>query len=135
MSQTALAAYDGSAAARRALDYAADLAGAGGIVAVVNVIPVNGLSARVETVSAKERARQRALLREARAALSRRRVEVVTVPAVGEPLEEILSAARALDATVILAGRGAAGRRRHPFHGSLGVKLAKRAGCDVLLAA
>jgi len=85
-------------------------------------------------VSAEERARQRALLREARAALSRRRVEVVTVAAVGEPLAEVLAAARALDAAVILAGRGGAGRR-HLLHGSFGVRLAKRAGCDVLLAA
>jgi nucleotide-binding universal stress UspA family protein len=134
VSQTVLAAYDGSPSARRALGYAADLAGPGGTVAVVNVIPVSGLSARVETVTAEERARQRALLREARAALSRRRVEVVTVPAAGEPLTEILDAARDVDATVILAGRGGAGRR-HLLHGSFGVKLAKRAACDVLLAA
>jgi nucleotide-binding universal stress UspA family protein len=130
---TVLVAYDGSASAQRALEYAAALATPGGTVAVIHVVPVRGVSSRLETVTAEESARQRALLREARAALSRWHGSVVLVPALGDPLEEILTAAADLDASVIVSGRGR-NTRTHP-HRRLGVRLARRAACDVLLAA
>src|SRR5437762_10767902 len=96
-------AYDGSPAAGRALAYAADLAEPHGTVVVVNVIEISGLSARVETVSAAERARQRQRLREARGVLSHRRVAVRIVPSVGDVYTEVLAAAVNCDASVILA--------------------------------
>jgi Universal stress protein family len=127
-------AYDGSPAAGRALAYAADLAEPYGTVVVVNVIEVSGVSARLETVSAAERARQRQRLREARGILSSRHVAVRTVPSAGDVYTEVLAAAAECDARVIVAGRG---RRdaRHPFHRPLGLRLARGAGRDVLVAA
>jgi len=126
-------AYDGSAAAGRALAYAADLAKPDGTVVVVNVIEVSGVGARLETVSAAERARQRQVLREARAVLSNRHVAVRVVPAAGDVYAEVLAAAAESDADVIVSGRGKhdAG---HPLHRPLGLRLARGAGRDVFVA-
>jgi nucleotide-binding universal stress UspA family protein len=127
-------AYDGSAAATRALAYAADLAKPDGTVVVVNVIEVSGVGARLETVSAAERARQRQVLREARALLSNRNVAVRVVPAAGDVYAEVLEAAAESDADVIVAGRGKRDAR-HPLHRPLGLRLARGAGRDVFVAA
>jgi hypothetical protein len=49
--KTVLVAYDGSAASRRALEHAADLVGQGGTVTVVNVVSVQSVGSRLQTVS------------------------------------------------------------------------------------
>jgi len=134
MSQPVVVAYDGSPASARALAYGADLAKPDGTVVVVNVIEVSGVGARLETVSAAERARQRQMLREARAVLSSRHVAVRLVPAVGDVYTEVLAAAAESDAHVIVAGRGKRDGR-HPLHRPLGLRLARGAGRDVFVAA
>jgi universal stress protein family protein len=127
-------AYDGTAAAARALAYGADLAKPDGTVVVVNVIEVSGFGARLETVSAAERARQRQVLREARAFLSNRHVAVRLVPAAGGVYAEVLAAAAEADADLVAAGRGKRDAR-NPFHQPLGLRLARGAGRDVFVAA
>jgi nucleotide-binding universal stress UspA family protein len=60
-----LLAYDASPSAERALQHAADLIRHGGSIGVINVIPIQSISARLETVRDDERARQARILNEA----------------------------------------------------------------------
>ena len=128
---TILVAYDGSPEAERALRHAADLVGRGGSVAVVNVIPVQAVSARLETVSAEQRAEQHHLLEEARSVLARRRVGMTPLTAVGDPATEIRAAAEKTGAEVIVVGRK--NDRLRLIHGSVSTRLVRRAPCDVLI--
>jgi nucleotide-binding universal stress UspA family protein len=126
-----LIAYDGSPAARRALQHAAAAAGAGGVVMVINVIPAQSVSARLETVTDAERERQQRLLGEAQAELARRGVDAERIAAAGDPLREILAAADEHDADIIVVGRN--GTKRHLLHSSLSSPLVRRATRDVLV--
>jgi nucleotide-binding universal stress UspA family protein len=126
-----LVAYDGSRAAKRALEHAAALAGRGATVAVVNVIPAQSLSSRLETVSDAQREHQRQLLRQARMLLAARKIEMKPVAAVGDPTTEIRTAAEKDDADVVVVGKGS--MRHRLIHGSVSTRLARRAPCDVLI--
>jgi nucleotide-binding universal stress UspA family protein len=125
-----LLAYDASPAAKRALEHAAKLVGRGGELAVVNVIPVQSVSARLQTVSDDQRSRQADILEEARALLARRGIQPRLIDAAGDPVAEILAAAEATGAGTIVVGRGG---RRHLLHGSLSSQLVRGAGNDVLV--
>jgi nucleotide-binding universal stress UspA family protein len=126
-----MVAYDGSPAARRALLDAADLAGRGGRVTVISVIPIQSISARLETVSDAARDRQRRLLGEAQTLLRRRDVEADVIEAAGDPLTEILAAADAAGTGTLVVGRDA--RRGPHLHRALADGLVRRARCDVLV--
>jgi nucleotide-binding universal stress UspA family protein len=128
---TILVAYDGSPEAKRALRHAADLVGRGGSVAVLNVIPVQAVSARLETVSAEQRAEQRHLLEEARSVLARRRVGMTPLTAVGDPATEIRAAAEKTRAGIVVVGRK--NGRARLIRGSVSTRLVRRAPCDVLI--
>jgi nucleotide-binding universal stress UspA family protein len=125
-----LVAYDGSEPAHRGLLHAAGMAGNGGRVTVVNVIPVQGVSARLETVSDAQDAKQRRLLHEAHSLLAKRGVKAELVGVAGDPVTEILAAAEKAGAGTIVVGRK---RGRRAFHGHLGDRLVRRATCDVLV--
>jgi nucleotide-binding universal stress UspA family protein len=130
--QSLIVAYDGSEPARRALEHAADLVGRGATLTVINVISVQSVSSRLETVSEHERARQDRLLLEAERLLTRLGVNADLVRAAGDPATEILSAAASMGADVIVVGR----RRRmapHLIHASLSSTLVRKAACDVLV--
>jgi nucleotide-binding universal stress UspA family protein len=124
-----IVAYDGSAEARRALDHAAALAGPGGEVTVINVVPAQAVGASLEPVGEPQRARQRARLEEARALLDRKGIRVRTVAAAGDPFYEISALARDRGQAVVVVGR-----RRHLIRGrSLTSRLVRGAPCDVLV--
>ncbi|MGZ4343390.1 MAG: universal stress protein [Solirubrobacteraceae bacterium] len=125
-----LVAYDGSAPARRALAHAAELARPGDAVTVVNVMPEPGVGARIEP-PIDERNRQWCLLDEARHFLAVHGVEARTMAPVGDTAREILAAAAAVRADVIVVARHR-GHRPHPL-GSITGRLVRSAGCDVLL--
>lgn len=125
-----LVAYDGSEAARRGLLQAAGMAGNGGEVTVVHVIPAQGVSARLETVRDEEDAEQRRLLHEAQALVAKRGVKAVLVGLAGDPCTEILDAAQTAAAGTIVVGRA---RKRRPLRLSVGDRLVRRAICDVLV--
>jgi nucleotide-binding universal stress UspA family protein len=129
--QRVVVAYDGSASAHRALEHAAGLVDRGGTVGVVNVIAVQSVGARLETVSDAQRTEQDHLLREAEQVLTRRGVYAQPIRAAGDPATEILSAAEAIDADVLVVGRTR--RRALPPHRSLTGTLTRRASCDVLV--
>jgi nucleotide-binding universal stress UspA family protein len=127
-----LVAYDGSAVARRALEHAARLVGAGRVVSVINVVEAQSLSSRLETVSDAQRAKQDELLAEAERLLARREVGANLVRAAGDRSAEILAAAGAIDADVIVIGRNRH-TAPHLVHRSLSSTLSRRATADVLV--
>jgi nucleotide-binding universal stress UspA family protein len=125
-----LLAYDGSAAAKRALQHAATLARRRGDLAVINVIPSQSISSRLETVSEEERSRQEKILDEAKAELTHRGIDPQLIEAVGDPAAEILAAADRMNAETIVVGRSP---RRHLMHEGLASRLVRQAGADVLV--
>jgi nucleotide-binding universal stress UspA family protein len=127
-----MVAYDGSASAVRALEHAAGLVPRGADISVINVVPSQSISARLETVSDAERARQDRLLRDAERVLARRGVKTRAVRAAGDPAREILMAADEIDAGVIVIGRKGGGRLPH-IGSPLSDVLVRRASADVLV--
>jgi nucleotide-binding universal stress UspA family protein len=109
--------YDGSDASQRALDTAADLAGFGSTLAVVSV----RRAGRAEHTTA-DRAREHLL---------KRQVQARYLEPCGEPAQEILATARALDADLVVVGRRGALRRA--LLGSVSAAVVRRAPCDVLV--
>jgi nucleotide-binding universal stress UspA family protein len=127
-----MVAYDGSPPARRALLHAGALVGRGGRVTVVNVIPAQGVSSRLETVSDTKLARQRDLLREARRLLAKQDVDAQLVAVAGDPAVEIAAAARNRNARIVVVGRH--DRRLGRFvRASLSSKLLRQPSFDVLV--
>jgi nucleotide-binding universal stress UspA family protein len=125
-----LLAYDGSSVSKRALEHTATLVGRGGRLAVINVIPAQSISSRLETVTDEERSRQASVLREARVAFRRYDIAPQLIEAVGDPVTEILAAAEATNAGTIVVGRS---ERRHLPHGSLDSRLVRDAQAAVLV--
>ena len=126
-----LVGYDGSEAARRALVHAAQLVGRGGTVDVINVITAQPVSARIETLSDRERSRQRKLLQEAKVVLGEWEVGMTPLKAVGDPTTAIRTAAEESGAGIVVVGRGSGLRRL--IHGSVSTRLVRQAPCDVLV--
>jgi len=127
-----LVGYDGSEAAQRALDAAADLVGYGSALSVVTV------ATRPEDEpgdnggpAAHDRARE--LLGDARALLLRRQVTARYLEPVGDPAEMLMETARELDADLIVVGRRDQNALRRIVLGSVSAKVLRRAECDVLV--
>lgn len=97
-------------------------------MAVVHVIPAQSVGSRLVTVADEQEEKQRRLLSEATRLLAKEGVEAEPVAAAGDPLTEILAAAEVLDARLV-----AVGGHRHQFRHSIGDRLVRRAGCDVLV--
>jgi nucleotide-binding universal stress UspA family protein len=110
-----LVAYDGSETAERALDTAAQLVGYGSTLTVVSVAPDGGHSMRGGFEDARER-------------LLRRQVTATYVERVGKPADEIVQAARELDADLVVIGR-----REPPAEGSVSAEVVRQAPGDVLV--
>ena len=125
-----LVAYDGSAAAQRALAHAGDFAGPADRVTVVNVMPEPSIGAGIGRPGA-QRNRQWQLLDEARRLMARRGIETDSAARVGEPATEVLAAADEVGADVIVVGR----RRGKTAHvlGSISGRIVRDASCDVLV--
>jgi nucleotide-binding universal stress UspA family protein len=112
-----LVGYDGSAAAVRALDAAADLVGYGSTLAVVTV---------------QTRAMDGPAAADAREQLLRRHVEARYHEPTGDPAEQLVTKARELGADLIVVGR----RSQNPLRallGSVSARVVRRAPCDVLV--
>jgi nucleotide-binding universal stress UspA family protein len=125
-----LVGYDGSEAAKRALEVAAHLAGGEGQVVVANVSPALQFGLP-DPVWLDE---QEPLLVEATAILREAGVaEPTTMSPLGEPVEGLVAAAKEAEADILVVGthgRGAAGRF---IVGSVSVGVARKAPCDVLV--
>jgi nucleotide-binding universal stress UspA family protein len=115
-----LVAFDGSEASRRALDVAARLTGYGSTLAVVSV-------GRVRNGSVRE------LLTEAHERLLARQVTATYHERAGEPADEIVEAARALEADLVVVGRRGGVGLTEPLPGSVSAAVVRDAPCDVLV--
>ena len=93
-------------------------------------MPEPGVSCRIGPFT-RERRRQALLLGEAERYLADRGLTARRTAAVGDPACETLAAAQAIEADLIIVG----GRhRRRPWSvGSPEERIARRAGCDVLV--
>ena len=110
--------FDGSDAARRALDRAAELAGYGSTVTVVNVGSAEGGGRR--------------LLAQARDHLAEQHVRAQVVERVGEPAETLIDTATSEDADLLIVGRRNGGGERFAL-GSVTDRVVQEAPCDVLI--
>ena len=128
-----LVGYDGSEAAQRALDAAADLTGYGSSLSVVSVAarPENGSSDGSAASDGGVPARR--LLSEARSLLLRRHVTARYLEPVGDPAEMLMETARELDADLIVVGRRDQNPLRRLVLGSVSAKVLRWAECDVLV--
>lgn len=111
--------YDDSAAARRALDRAADLAGYASTLTVVSV----GRNGRPHASDALANAREHLL---------GRHVPATYLHPVGEPADTLVGTAEELDADLLIVGRRNHSLRRLVL-GSVSEAVIRRAPCDVLV--
>jgi nucleotide-binding universal stress UspA family protein len=115
-----LVAFDGSEAAYRALDVAARLTGYGSMLTVVSV-------GRDGNGTVQE------LLAEAHEWLLGQQVTATYLEKAGEPADEIVETARALDADLVVVGRRGGGIGKEPVPGSVSAAVVRDAPCDVLI--
>jgi nucleotide-binding universal stress UspA family protein len=126
--------YDGSEAARRALERSAELVGKGRPVTVVSAIPVLGPTVHGATaVTPEKRAEQARRLNEARSILAKRGVLSREIRGSGDPADVIIDEAKALDADLILVGTHRKNLAKRLLLGSVSTKVVHDAPCDVLV--
>lgn len=114
--------YDGSEAAQRALDRAADLVdGYGSTLAVVTV---TGRDEDDATTATLDDARERLLARHVTASY---------VEQVGEPADMLVEAATSRGADLLVVGRREQGALKRLVLGSVSTKVLHGAPCDVLV--
>jgi len=115
--------YDGSEAAERALDRAAELAGYGTTVTVISVAPSD--PAEVERVHG--------LLEDARARLTAQHVSVRTLDPIGDPVAQIVGSAAELGADLVVVGAHNGHTVAPLALGSTSTGVLHGAPCDVLV--
>ena len=126
--------YDGSDAARRALERAAALAGSPSrvvvVVAVAEPYPRSGITIPANRDQVEIRRRRRDL-DEARGLLEQRGIEPETIQARGNPAEQLVEASR--DAGLLIVGGRGLNRLQRLALGSVSSKVVHDAVCDVLV--
>jgi nucleotide-binding universal stress UspA family protein len=127
--------YDGSEAARRALEHAADLVGYGSTLTVVNVEDPPYAHTHIQAPRPQASEDGERLLREARTILGRRRLMARYVATSGEPAEELIEAAHAIDADLIVVGKRNHNTLQRLVLGSVSTRVVHQARCDVLVVA
>lgn len=126
--------YDGSEAAKRALDRAAELAGRTGPLTVISVAsPLSGPVRGVQPYMPQEIEERRADLEEARELLSEKGVEIHAVEGRGHPGTVIADVAATTDADLIVVGTRGQGVLGRTLRGSVSTKVLRRTDRDVLV--
>jgi len=125
--------YDGSDAARRALERAAEIANGATVtvVSVVHVMPPVGRAA--VQIDPDEIAERRHELDEAKTLLAGKAVAVKTVESHGDPAKGIVETARDAGADLIVVGTRGANVASRVLLGSVSTKVVHEAPCDVLV--
>jgi nucleotide-binding universal stress UspA family protein len=133
--KTIVVGFDGSPAAERALERAAELSGANGRVLIVTAsveTPTAGVVDEpiLDSPSAEERAE---LLERAAGTVRSLGVEPELIAADAGPAEALVEAARADDADLIVVGSSGSGYVTRAIVGSTAENVVRRAPCDVLV--
>jgi nucleotide-binding universal stress UspA family protein len=125
--------YDGSEAAKRGLERAAQIAGDQSevvVVAVAEPYPRSGITIPANRDS-EEIARRRDDLDEARSFLSSRGIIAETLQALGNPAEILVDASK--DADLVVVGSGGLNRLQRLLLGSVSSQVVHEVACDVLV--
>lgn len=125
--------YDGSEAAKRALENAVTFGGDEArivVVAAAEPYPRSGVTIPANFDPAESR-RRRHDLDEARQFLSQRGIEAETIQARGKPADVLVQAAR--DADLAIVGSRRLNRLQRAVLGSVSSKVVEDAACDVLV--
>jgi nucleotide-binding universal stress UspA family protein len=127
--------FDGSDAAERALERAADLAGTDRRVVVVSARPTAPQSPLTPEpiLDAPSPVEQRDLLQRSRALLEGRGVDASFIAIDDDPAEALLRVARAEHATLIVVGQTGSGYVTRALLGSTAENVLRHAPCDVLV--
>ena len=131
--------YDGSDSARRAVARGVRIAGPRGQLILVTVEPKMPEDSIVAEPFVERDDQPSQLLAEAHAIAARTgatgATDVRTVAREGNPADEILEAARAADADLIVVGRRGKNFLARAILGSVAVRVVELARCDVLVVA
>jgi nucleotide-binding universal stress UspA family protein len=132
--ETVVVGFDGSDTARRALDRVADLLRDAATVVLVTVAePLYSNPRAGAPVDPREADERDQTLSEGKALLAARGIAARSLPAVGDPAEAILEAAREADADMIVVGSRGRGRLARIALGSVSSKVAQDADRSVLV--
>jgi nucleotide-binding universal stress UspA family protein len=125
--------YDGSDAAKRALERAVGLAGDGGRIMVVAAAESHARTGITEgaRLDPSEIERRRKDLEEAKQLLTERGIDAEAIEAQGDPGDVIVEAAK--DADLAVVGSRGLNPLQRLFLGSVSSKVVQRAECDVLV--
>jgi nucleotide-binding universal stress UspA family protein len=123
--------YDGSDAAKRALERAAALANGGPVVVVSAVTPLISRAAQIaDPVEAEDHARH---LAEAKARLGELGVDANAVEGIGDPATVIVAEAEEIGADLIVVGSEGKSLIERLLVGSVSSEVARKAAADVLV--
>jgi nucleotide-binding universal stress UspA family protein len=125
--------YDGSEAAQRALERAADLAGYGTTVTVVSVAPSVYGAGLPPLADPDDVERAHRLLEDARARLTARHVSARTLDPIGDPVAQIVETAAEVGADLVVVGTHNGHAVGRLVLGSTSAGVLRRAPCDVLV--
>lgn len=126
--------YDGSDAARRALERAVELDGETDPVTVISVVEMHIPVARgAGSIDPSDRKERLEALREAERILRERGVEVRAVEGHGDPARTIVAEARDSDADIVVVGTRGRGGVKGSLLGSVSTSVVHRAPCDVMV--
>ena len=128
-----LVAYDGSDASRRALERVTRFMREADVALVTVARPIYRDPPYTGYADPKDEEEQRQLLFAARDVLARSGIAATGFAPVGDPADEILAAARAFDAELIVIGARSLGTVGRLVLGSVSTKVMHESDADVLV--
>jgi len=132
--KTVVVGFDGSPAAERALERAAELSGAEGRVVIVTAsVSIPARSVVHEPIVTPSQEERDALLERAASALRRRAIEPALVAAEAEPADALVEAVRSENADLLIVGSTGSGYVTRALIGSTAEIVVRRSPCDVLV--
>jgi len=132
--QRIVVGYDGSESARQALERVVDVAGDGASVVLVTAAESLYSEPWSRQVDPHEVVRRDGTLSSGREFLAERGIAATTVPAIGDPAEAILAAAREAKADLIVVGRRGQSLVARLALGSVSTKVVQQSEQAVLVA-
>ena len=128
-----LIAFDGSDVSSRALERVITFMKTADVAVVTVARPLYRDPRYTGYADPKDEEEQRQVLSAARDTLEREGLSATGFAPVGDPADEILAAAKAFDAELIVIGARSLGMIGRLVLGSVSTKVMHEAGCDVLI--